>query len=89
MQPAICSIVTFQQEPNVPSWDPTVETWMVLDKGKPIGRFYLDMHPRPGKFSHAEMAPVLDGIRGKQLPEAVLVCNFPRANGNRSRSDDL
>lgn len=69
--------VTFQQENNVPSWDPTVETWMVLDKGKPIGRFYLDMHPRPGKFSHAEMAPILDGIRGKQLPEAILVCNFP------------
>jgi thimet oligopeptidase len=42
-----------------------------------MGRFYLDMHPRAGKFSHAEMAPLLDGIRGKQLPEAVLVCNFP------------
>ncbi len=69
--------VTFKQEPNVPSWDPTVETWIVLDKGKPIGRFYLDMHPRPGKYSHAEMAPILDGIRGKQLPEAILVCNFP------------
>ena len=77
--------VTFKQEPNVPSWDPTVETWIVLDKGKPIGRFYLDMHPRPGKFSHAEMAPILDGIRGKQLPEAILVCNFPAANRFRSR----
>jgi Zn-dependent oligopeptidase len=69
--------VSFQQEQNVPSWDPAVETWLVIDSGKPIGRFYLDMHPRPGKFSHAEMAPVLDGIRGKQLPEAILVCNFP------------
>jgi len=69
--------VSFQQELNVPSWDPSVETWIVIDSGKPIGRFYLDMHPRPGKFSHAEMAPVLDGIRGKQLPEAILVCNFP------------
>ena len=69
--------VSFQQEPNVPSWDPSVETWMVLDRGKPIGRFYLDMHPRPGKFSHAEMVPVLDGVGGKQLPEAILVCNFP------------
>jgi thimet oligopeptidase len=69
--------VTFQQEKNVPSWDPTVETWMVLDHGTPIGRFYLDMHPRDGKFSHAEMAGILDGIRGKQLPEAILVCNFP------------
>jgi thimet oligopeptidase len=69
--------VSFEQEHDVPSWDPTVETWIVLDKGKPIGRFYLDMHPRPGKYSHAEMAPVLDGIRGKQLPETILVCNFP------------
>jgi thimet oligopeptidase len=69
--------VSFQQEPNVSSWDPSVETWIVLDHNQPIGRFYLDMHPRPGKFSHAEMAPVLDGIRGKQLPEAILVCNFP------------
>jgi thimet oligopeptidase len=69
--------VTFQQEKGVPAWDPSVETWDVMDHGKPIGRFYLDMHPRPGKYSHAEMAPVLDGIRGKQLPEAILVCNFP------------
>ncbi len=69
--------VSFQQEPNVPAWDPSVETWIVIDSGKPIGRFYLDMHPRPGKFSHAEMSGVLDGIRGKQLPEAILICNFP------------
>jgi len=41
-----------------------------------VGRFYLDLHPRAGKYSHAEMAPVLDGIKGKQLPEAILVCNF-------------
>jgi Zn-dependent oligopeptidase len=69
--------VSFQQEKDAPAWDPLVETWDVYDHGKMIGRFYLDMHPRKGKFSHAEMAPVLDGIRGKQLPEAALVCNFP------------
>jgi thimet oligopeptidase len=69
--------VKFSREENVPAWDPSVETWEVLDSGKVVGRFYLDMHPRPGKYSHAEMAPVLDGVRGKQLPEAILVCNFP------------
>ncbi len=68
--------VTFKQEANVPSWDPAVETWLVYDHDKAIGRIYLDLHPRAGKFSHAEMAPVLDGIKGKQLPEAILVCNF-------------
>jgi thimet oligopeptidase len=70
--------VTFRQEQGVPAWDPSVETWQVIDAGKVIGRFYLDMHPRPGKFSHAEMMPLLDGIRGKQRPEGVLICNFPR-----------
>lgn len=67
----------FRQEPNATGWDPAVETWDVIDGGQAIGRFYLDMHPRPGKYSHDEMSPVLDGIRGKQLPEAALVCNFP------------
>ena len=70
--------LTFRREVGVPAWDPTVETWDAFDGGKPIGRFYLDMHPRPGKYSHAEMVPVLDGVRDKQLPEAALVCNFPQ-----------
>jgi thimet oligopeptidase len=70
--------VTFQREEPAPAWDPSVETWLVIDSGKVIGRFYLDMHPRPGKFSHAEMMPILDGIRGKQLPEGALLCNFPQ-----------
>lgn len=69
--------VSFRQEENVATWDPAVETWDVIDNGRAIGRFYLDMHPREGKYSHAQMAPVLDGIRGKQLPEAILICNLP------------
>jgi thimet oligopeptidase len=69
--------VSFRREKDAPAWDPLVETWDVIENGKPIGRFYLDMHPRPGKYSHAQMGQVLDGIKGKQLPEAILVCNFP------------
>jgi len=69
--------VSFKQELNIPSWAPDVETWDVIDHGNAVGRMYLDMHPRKGKYSHAEMAPILDGIKGKQLPEAALVCNFP------------
>ena len=70
--------VSFRQEMNVPAWDPSVETWDVIENGKAIGRFYLDMHPRAGKYSHDQMSQVLDGVRGKQLPEAILVCNFPK-----------
>lgn len=68
--------ITFRQEANVPAWDPSVETYDVIDNGKVIGRLYLDMFPRPGKYSHQQMSPILDGIAGKQLPEAILVCNF-------------
>ena len=69
--------VNIEREANVPVWDPSVESWLVREQGRVIGRIYLDMHPREGKFSHAAMFPVLDGVRERQLPEAVLVCNFP------------
>jgi thimet oligopeptidase len=68
--------ISFRRESNVPAWDPSVETWDVIDNGKVIGRFYLDMFPRPGKYTHQQMASILDGVRGKQLPEAILICNF-------------
>ncbi len=74
--------VGFQQERDAAAWDPSVETWDVLDQNRMIGRFYLDMHPRAGKYSHAEMSSLLDGIRGKQLPEAALICNFPAPTAN-------
>src|SRR5215469_5992778 len=71
--------LSFRNLPNVPSWDPSVETWEVSDGGKVIGRFYLDMHPRPGKLNSGGMtAPIFRGIRGKQMPEAVLIRNFPK-----------
>jgi thimet oligopeptidase len=68
--------VNFKQVKGAASWDKNVETWNVFENGKMIGRFYLDLHPRKGKYTHAEMAPVLDGVAGRQLPEAILVCNF-------------
>lgn len=81
--------VSFKQEMNVPAWHPSVETWDVIDNGKAIGRFYLDMHPRPGKFSGAAMSVLLDGVRGKQLPEAVLECNFAATDPGLMDYNDL
>ena len=62
-------------------WHPSVLVYDVVrgrgsDHTK-LGRIYLDMHPRDGKYKHAAQFPLKDGVRGVQLPEGVLVCNFP------------
>jgi thimet oligopeptidase len=68
--------ITFRPVPNAVVWDPSVSTFDVYDGTTQLGRIYLDMHPRPGKDQWFSSNPVLDGRKGKQLPEAVLVCNF-------------
>jgi thimet oligopeptidase len=59
------------------TWDESVQAYQFMDGGEIIGRFYLDLHPRDGKFQHAAMFPFVNGIEGRQLPVAALVCNFP------------
>ena len=58
-------------------WDPSVSVFEVAEGGKVVGRFYLDMHPREGKDKWFSAAPVVTGVRGRYLPEAALICNFP------------
>lgn len=58
-------------------WHESVEAYEIVDQGEVIGRFYLDMHPRDGKYSHAAQFGVQSGLTGTQLPIAALVCNFP------------
>ena len=44
-----------------------------------LGRIYLDLHPREGKYKHAAQFDAASAAStGVQLPEGVLVCNFPR-----------
>jgi len=68
------SIVPWETE----TWHEDVEAFELRDGDEVIGRFYLDMHPREGKYQHAAMFPFVNGIAGKQLPVAGLVCNFSR-----------
>jgi thimet oligopeptidase len=58
-------------------WHEDVKTFDVKRGETILGRIFLDMHPREGKYKHAAQFPLKDGIEGKQLPEGVLVCNFP------------
>lgn len=75
--------VRFEQEQNAPVWDASVKAFAVFDtaegaNGEPIGRIYLDMHPREGKSKWFSECSLVGGVRGRQIPEASLVCNFPQ-----------
>ena len=59
------------------AWDPAVSVYEAYEGGELVGRFYLDMHPREGKDKWFSAAPVVTGVRGRYLPEAALICNFP------------
>ncbi len=77
--------VRFEQDKEAEVWHPSVTAWKVFDQSggdtgadsKQIGLFYLDMHPREGKDKWFSAAPLVPGIRGRQFPEAALICNFP------------
>lgn len=56
-------------------WDKSVKAFEVVDKGAVIGRFYLDMHPREGKYGHANVVPLRFGLKDRAIPVAALVMN--------------
>ncbi|WP_075187913.1 M3 family metallopeptidase [Teredinibacter haidensis] len=58
-------------------WHESVSAYEMYEGDNLIGQFYLDMHPRDGKYSHAAAFGVQDGVAGIQPPIAALVCNFP------------
>jgi thimet oligopeptidase len=62
---------------GVPTWHPSVSAYDVYDGKTRLGRIYMDMHPRAGKDKWFSTQPLAFGIHGRQLPEGVLVCNFP------------
>jgi len=65
-----------------PVWHSSVDVYEMWDDEKLLGRFYLDMHPRENKYKHAMLTEVRTGVRGIQVPEAALVCNFPGGDGS-------
>jgi len=77
--------VTFRKS-TAPGWHADVSVFDVLDVDgeTAVGRFYLDMHPRDGKDKWFSATPVVTGVRGRYLPEAGLICNFPRPEVDES-----
>ncbi len=67
---------------TVAAWHTAVSVFEVFDRGRIVGRFYLDMHPREGKDKWFSASPVVTGVRGRAMPEAALICNFPSGDEN-------
>jgi thimet oligopeptidase len=63
------------KDPDI--WHPDVSVYDVRLDGERLGRIYLDLHPRDGKYKHAAQFTLVSGVADLQLPEGVLVCNFP------------
>jgi thimet oligopeptidase len=70
--------LTYTEVPDAPRWHEDVAVYDVATDGTRLGRIFLDLHPREGKYKHAAQFDLVPGIAGRQLPEGVLVCNFPR-----------
>ncbi|KRF14125.1 peptidase M3 [Nocardioides sp. Soil797] len=68
----------YAEVPDAPSWHDDVTAYDVSLDGEVLGRIRLDLHPRDGKYNHAAQFDLVPGVRGVQLAEGVLVCNFPR-----------
>jgi thimet oligopeptidase len=62
---------------SAPAWHESVSVYEVFEYERIVGRFYLDMHPREGKSKWFSATPVVTGVRGRVMPEAGLICNFP------------
>jgi thimet oligopeptidase len=67
--------LAIRSAPGAEVWHPSVEVFDVDREGVPLGRFYLDMVPREGKFNHAGCFTARIGVAGIQLPQVALVCN--------------
>ncbi|KAJ1720638.1 metalloendopeptidase, partial [Coemansia biformis] len=72
------------QVSNPSVWHPDVAMYEVweADEDAFVGHFYLDLHPRDGKYSHAAVWRIRPGYTRsdgtREFPVAAMVANFPK-----------
>lgn len=73
-----------QKSGSFPTWHEDVKLIQIFDKEtqEPMAWFYLDLHPRAGKYNHAAAFTLTSGRlhadASYQAPISAMVCNFPR-----------
>ena len=67
---------------NVQAWHKDVMVFDVADERGVIGRVYIDLYPREGKYKHAAVFGMVETLKqedgSRRMPIAALVCNFPK-----------
>ncbi len=69
--------VRYEAVEDSPIWHASVRVYDVFEEETHLGRIYLDLHPRDAKYTHAASSSVVSGVLGVQLPQNLLMCNFP------------
>mmetsp|Transcript_22645 Transcript_22645/g.70513 ORF Transcript_22645/g.70513 Transcript_22645/m.70513 type:complete len:714 (-) Transcript_22645:155-2296(-) len=70
------------------AWHEEVQAFKVTDADTQgtVGYFYMDMHPRDGKYGHAAcfgLQPACEYGGEWQVPVAAMVCNFPKPSAEK------
>jgi thimet oligopeptidase len=85
----------FEFVDGVKAWHEDAKLISIRDgkNGRFLGHLFLDLHPRPFKYSHAcfeQISPSVDRVRAvegfeeKELPFlAVVIANFPKGTGEK------
>ena len=74
--------VEFVVNTEEPRWHADVRVLDLMEEQQLVGRIFLDLHPREGKYKHAAMFDVQPGLAGETIPAGALVCNFSQPQGD-------
>lgn len=78
--------IEIKETTDVPTWFGKVKTYDMWKDGVKTGSFYLDLYPRPNKYTHFACFPISQYRKegnSEVLPTAALVCNFPEGNADQ------
>jgi Zn-dependent oligopeptidase len=79
----------FTRTDKVARWHEDVLAFQVNDAatGDLIGFFYLDLHPRDGKYTHAACFPLIPGYQlpdgNRSIPVAAILANISKPNDEK------
>ena len=77
--------INIKEVKGLPVWSAKVKSYELYMDGKKMGTFYLDLYPRPNKYTHFETSPISAYriANGKEvLPVGELICNFPEGTAS-------